>query len=294
MFAIILLYFFFAISLTLTKLGLPYVQPIFFQGVRLITSGLFLLSYSYFFQSHTLRFDKKHAGLFFQIIFFLIYINAIFWILSLDDLSLARNSFLINLTPFITALFSYFYFAEILSSKKLLGMVIGFIGFAPLLFAGNNLDSASFLSIPGLQAIGSTVAFAFGWILVRQLVDKEQYFPIVVNGIIMSIGGVAILLTSLVVEPWSPSPIFHVGAFIAYLFGVVLFNDLLAYNLYGFLLRRYTPTLISFTGLIYPLFSALLGWFFFAEGITWNFFLSMSIVIVGLYIFYIEELAEKV
>jgi len=35
-----------------------------------------------------------------------------------------------------------------------------------------------------------------------------------------------------------------------------------------------------------PLFAALLGWLFLGEQVTWHFFATISLVIVGLYLFH--------
>ena len=213
-------------------------------------------------------------------------------VVSLGDLSSARFSFLFNLAPFITAIISYLFFAERLRAKKIIGLIIGFLGFLPLLLVGNvaHVNSASFLSVPGLQAIVSTIAYAYGWIVIRELVKRKNYAVPLVIGIALMCGGLGILLTSLMLEGWSSSPVFYLFPSLAYLTAIIFVGEIISTNLYASLLRRYTATFLSFAGFLYPLFGALFGWFFLHERITWNFLASSCIVLVGLYIFYLEEL----
>ncbi len=290
MMAIILLYFLFAVVLLCNKIALGCAQPIFFQGIRLTFSGIFLLSYIYLFRKHTLRFDRKHLSLFVQVAVFLIYFNYVLGIISVDDFSSARWAFLLNLSPFLAAFFSYFHFSERLTKKKVIGLIIGIIGFIPLLFATSATDlySVTFISIPGAQAFGSLLAYTYGWVVMKKLV-KEGYSPFMVNGFAMASAGFFTLLSSFFLESWFPSPVFNWGQFIMYV-SFIMILGILSYSLYGVLLRSYTATFVSFGGVLYPLFSALLGWLFLNEGITVNFFVSMAIVLVGLYIFYLEEL----
>jgi drug/metabolite transporter (DMT)-like permease len=60
--------------------------------------------------------------------------------------------------------------------------------------------------------------------------------------------------------------------------------------MYASLLKKYTATFMSFAGFIAPLFTALYGWAFLGEIITWHFYASSAIVFVGLFLFYKDEL----
>ena len=291
MIAIVLLYFLSAINLMLRKMVILHAQPIFFQGVRLVTAGFILLISFYARRPNLFYVKKKDIGLFVQAALFFAYLSYVMSIVSLDDLSSARVSFLFNLMPFITALIMYWFFSESLSRKKIIGLCLGLTGFLPLLLVGQTpfATSASFLSIPGLQAFVSTVAYAYGWIIIRQLVKYKDYRPFFVTGVAMATGGIATLLTSLVVEGWSTPPVFSLLPFCLYLIAIIIISEIISANLYASLLRQYTATLLAFAGFMYPVFSALLGWMVLRESITWNFIASSCIVLVGLYIFYIEE-----
>jgi len=67
---------------------------------------------------------------------------------------------------------------------------------------------------------------------------------------------------------------------------LVLIANIIGYNLYGYLLSRYSATFLSFAGFMTPLFAALLGWIFLSEPVSWHFFATMIFVVFGLYLFH--------
>ena len=296
MIGVIVLNFLFAVNLILRKVVLDFAQPIFFQGVRLTGAGVVLLGYLYFYHRPLLRFKRKDIGLFFQAALFFAYFAYVLSVITLDDLSSARFAFMFNLSPFITAIICYFHLHEKLNRKEIISLIIGFIGFMPLVFVGQQegIESASFLSVAGLQLFFSTVAYAYGWIVVSQLVKKENYSPFLVTGIAFFCGGMATLLTSFIFENWlTVAPVTNILKFTSYIILVIFISEIIASNMYAALLKRYSATFLSFAGFLYPLFSALLGWFFLQEKITYNFFISAIIVGLALYLFQRAEKARE-
>lgn len=286
------LYLLSAINLILRKSIIKVSQPIFFQGIRLTVAGIIILGYLYLFRPAALRFKKSDIGLFFLVSLFFSYLSYVFAVVTLDDLSSARFGFMFNLSPFITAIIAYFYLSERLTKKQILSLVIGFIGFLPLVFVGarDGIASASFFSIPGLQLFIATAAYAYGWILVSKLVNDRGYSPFLVTGIAFASGGVAILCTSFVLENWfAVAPVTNIIKFTTYLVGIILLSEIIVSNAYAVLLRSYSATFLSFVGSLYPLFCALLGWIFFNEKITYNFFIAVAVVSFALYVFHLSE-----
>ncbi len=290
------LYFLSAINLILRKIILTFSQPIFFQGVRLTLAGTVILLYLYLFRPAALRFKKADIGLLFQVSLFFSYLSYVLAVVTLDDLSSARFAFMFNLSPFITAIISYFYLSQKLNKKEVLSLLIGFVGFLPLILVGQRegIDSASFFSIPGLQLFIATAAYAYGWILVSKLINDRGYSPFLITGIAFASGGLATLCTSFVFENWfAVAPVTDIVRFSTYLIGIIVISEIIVSNTYAALLRHYSATFLAFAGSLYPLFCALLGWFFFKEKITYNFFIAAAIVSLALYIFHLSEKDKK-
>ncbi len=309
---VFLLYIFFASTFTFSKAVLSYGRPIFFIAIRMMSAGILLLLYDYFFSQKQLI-VKKSKGLFIQFILFAIYFAFVFEFIGLVHVTSAKACLLYNLSPFITALFSYFIFKESLTKIQWLGLFIGFIGFLPVLMAQQPFETLvdHFLSLPELLVIFSTIAASYGWIVMKELMING-YSAIFINGIGMFGGGVLALITSLI---WEKAPRVFEEKNISFLlkifptmspeivgfimFGwytllLILVGNIISYNLYGYLLTRYSATFLSFAGFTTPLFAALFGWFFLDEQVSWQFFLTVIIVFVGLYLFYKDELPKKI
>jgi len=144
-----------------------------------------------------------------------------------------------------------------------------------------------------LALIIAVFASVYGWILLKKIINEYRYTPIMANGVSMLIGGIFALLHSyLSNESWTPVPVIGgaYGAFIECTFWMMLISNVVCYNLYGYLLKRFSATFMSLAGLVTPLFASLFGWYFLDEMITWHFFASMVLFSIGLAIFYHEEL----
>jgi len=151
-----------------------------------------------------------------------------------------------------------------------------------------------FLSLPELAVMVAAVASSYGWILLRKLVTDKGYASFTANGYSMVVGGLLALIHSRLVEPWDPVPVTEVAPFITCTLVLIVVSNVFAYNMYGWLLRRFTATFMSFAGFSTPLITALFGWLFLDEVITRAFFISAAVVFAGLLIFYQEELRHGV
>src|SRR6185437_4712442 len=95
-------------------------------------------------------------------------------------------------------------------------------------------------------------------------------------------------------ESWDPFPVFDVKNFALLTALMVIIGNIICYNLYAFLLKRYTATFLSFAGFTIPIFTALFQFIFFHTGINWEFLVTIIFVFVGLFIFYQEELRHGI
>lgn len=295
MLLIILLYALFGASFPMGKMLLQYTTPLFLAGSRMFLAGIILLGYQYFYAHAEFKFKRKHLWYYFQIIFFGIYIAYILRFWALSELTSTKTSFIYNLSPFFASLYSYFLFQETMSKKQWIGLCVGFFGFFPILLSSScseqSIGEFIFLSWYEVATIVSVALHSYSWIVMRKLIKDQSYEPPMVNGITMTAGGTLSLLTSVVYDGFAP--VTDVPPFLGYLLGTILISNIICFNLYGYLLHQYSATFVSFAGFLGPLFSAIYGWIFLGEPITWHFYLSTCIVFAGLYLFYQDELASK-
>ena len=106
-------------------------------------------------------------------------------------------------------------------------------------------------------------------------------------------GGILAFGTAFVFEGFETIKVFNIVPFCGYLFLLIFASNVVFYNLYGFLLKRYSFTLLSFVGFLTPIFGAVYGWLFLKESVTWHYGFSLVCVIIGLCLFYRQELRIK-
>jgi len=298
MIIIVLLYALFGSSFVLGKWALSYSTPFFLTGIRMTIGGLILLSYLFFYAHEHFVFKRKHLWWYVQMIFFGIYITYSLRFWALASMPAAKTNFIYNLSPFMSAFFSYLLFGEKLSKKKWVGLAIGCVGLVPILLTSSageqTVGEVAFLSLPELAVILSVATHTYSWIVMRKLVKEKSYSPMMINGLGMTAGGILALITSFFVEGMLPIQEGKMGIFFGLLACIIILSNIICYNLYGRLLKRYTATFLSFAGFLSPLFTALYAWVLLNETVGWAFYLSCLVVFVGLYLFYQEELYESV
>lgn len=295
---VVVLYALFASVFTIGKWGLEYADPLFLVGSRMLLAGILMLGYLLLFKRDQITFKKEHFWRIIRLAACNIYLtNALeFW--GLKYLPSSKTCFLYSLSPFIAALFSYFMLNERMTQKKWIGLSVGFIGFIPILLQSSsseeNIGQLLYLSWPELAVLGAVVCSVYGWILMKQLCDKSNYSPLMVNGWSMLFGGLLALTNSYFVEPWDPVPVTEYTPFLISGFLLIIISNMICYNLYGVLLRHFSATFMSFAGFTTPVFTALFGWVFLSETISWHFYISFIIVLCGLTIFHRDELKQEV
>ncbi len=309
MILVFLLYFLFASTFTFGKAALTYIQPIMFIGVRMTCAGILLLCYQYFFNRSKWRFEKQDAVALGKVAVFLICISftAEFW--AMKYLSAAKTCLLYNLSPFITALLAYFLLSERLTRKQWFGLCIGILGFLPIILNQSQTEAITphvwFLSMPELVLLVAVISACYGWITTKQLVVTRGYSTIMVNGIAMLAGGIVSICMALLLEdaPWilsAKNPAFGftsygyaLAAVLCYTTFLIVVANIICFNLYSSLLRRYSTTFISFAGFITPLFAAFFDLIVFRQMVPISFVVTICLVAIGIYIFYQDELGNK-
>jgi len=291
---VFLLYALFAAVFVICKMGLLYSQPLFLVGSRMATAGILMIGYQLIKNPKAFSINRKSLMLVFLLAFFNIYLTNACEAWGLKHLSSAKTCLIYSLSPFASALLSFFLFSEVLSKKKWLGLIIGFVGFIPIALESAPIEGLSDVlftfSFPELAVAVAAFSSVYGWIILKQLITEHSMTPMVANGLSMFIGGGLALSHSLLVESWDPLPVSEFLPFAICTALLLTVSNFTCYNLYGHLLKKYTATFMSFAGFITPLFTALFAWISFGEVTTAYFYLSISIVFAGLVLFKQDEI----
>lgn len=294
---VFLLYALFASVFTAAKMALSHAEPLFLVGSRMLLAGFILFAYQLIFNPKKLRVPKKTYKNLFLLALFNIYITNAgeFW--GMKFLTSSKTSFIYSLSPFFAALSSYCFLKERMSRNKWLGLILGFIGFFPILWQQTkgeiSLSSIGFISTAELSVVLAAAAAVLGWTIFRHLVTAKVS-AVTANAYSMIVGGLLSLIHSLFVEDWAPVPVHGSWPiFWQTTLWMIIVSSLICYNLYGHLLKRFSVTFLSFSGFTTPFFVAAFSWFFLAEKVSWAFFISGLIVFLALILFYYEEIKKE-
>jgi len=295
---VILTYAIWSSVFSIGKWTLAYTSPLFLTSARMVLAGIILLVFLVLFRRKSLKINLKQFTSIIIMATFSIYLTNAFEFWGLQHLSAAKTCFIYSLSPFFAALFSYIHFGEKMNKKKWIGMGIGFLGFLPVLTtqtgSENLLQAFSIISWPELAVMGAALCSVYGWVLLRLAVRDQEIPTLTANGIGMLFGGLLALINSLLVESWSPTPVNSGGAlpFLGGTLLMTLISNIICYNLYGMMLKRFTATFLSFMGLLSPIFASLNSWVVLGEKPSLIIFASTTVVSLGLWMVYQAELKQ--
>lgn len=283
---------------SLAKLALYQAPPLFITGTRMLLAGFILLAYQYYKHPQSVVLRKAHLLPIFIVGFSGVYLtNALeFW--GLQFMEAGKACFIYSFSPIASAILSYFFFSEKITFKKWVGLGIGTLGFIPIFLAQESIEDNSarlgFFSYAEIAILLAAIATAVGWIVMRTMIRKHAFSAILGNSYTMLVGGAIALLHSFISENWDPTPVVGWWPFIGYFVALTLISNLIAYNLHAHLLKTFTASYLSFAGLSMPSFAAAFGWIFLGEVMPIEFWMSLFAVIVGIYLYYQEELRQGI
>lgn len=282
---IILLYFIIALTFVFAKDAVVSASPIFFIAVRMIIAAL-VLFISEYIKEKKIMFPKKSDFCLFLVVSLLhIYIPFVgeFW--SLQYLDALKVNFIFALTPFFAITIESIQMKKLPSLRTISGVIIGFCVLMFLLIIKDhaslftNIHTLLSISVSEYVLLCAVISSTVAWFFIKQL-TKERYTITTINAWCMLFGGFASLATAYFFEEIN---IISYVAFSKNLFLLILFSNILFYNLYGALLQKHSMTLLTTTGFLSPFFGLLF------EGIMTKtvpdhlYFISLLLVALGLY-----------
>lgn len=234
--------------------------------------------------------QKKDVLFFFLLSWIHIFIPYVTEFIGLETMSPSCAALMFNLMPFFTALFSYIIFKERMTIKKWVGFLIGLIGVLYMIPRESLICYQSF-NIGYLLMLVSVVSCSLGWTLVKKLLQKG-YSALQINGCTMLLGGLESLIVAHYFETPPVAGWYQNIHFWILFAAIIIIANFIFYNFYGYLLHKYSATLLSFVGFLTPLFTALYDFVFLGISVGTEFYIATIIVAYGIYIFYQEELRQ--
>jgi drug/metabolite transporter (DMT)-like permease len=181
--------------------------------------------------------------------------------------------------PLFVSIMAHFLFADDrIHAGKALGVMVGFAGVA-VLFGPEALSSIGSASVVAqFMCLCATFCYAVSTITAR---FARNIPPFVFSAGFLSIGAIASWPLLLLVEMDQLTPS---GGAVAGLIGLALAPTAMASVVYMVLIRRASATFLSLTGYTIPVFSAIVGYFAFAEVQSWNAALAFALILGGVWI----------
>lgn len=301
MLQIILLYALYGIVFIFSKEALLFSKPLFMTGSRMIFAGIcsFILYKLWAKPVNWSTITRYHIWYIFLLGIFNVYMTNAYETWSLQYLDAGKVAFIYNLSPFFSLFFAHFMFKEKFTLKKIIGMVIACASITPLLMHETSFEIVDttmkfgFLSFAEIVMIIAAAATAYGWILMKYLMEKRSDFSsYFLNSLSLIVGGILCFIHSFLfeVEPYVLPG--HMSEFAWYVTLTMVIQNLVAYNYNSYLLTIHSATFVILFSFIMPVISAVLAYFMLNESLTLEFFACSLGVAVGLVIFYFEELKE--
>jgi drug/metabolite transporter (DMT)-like permease len=250
----------------------------------------------------SIKISLKEALSLFILSLFSIYFNNLCEYLSLKYLSTAKTCFFYSMSPcvcvLISCLLSFIYLKEKMTINKWVGVVVAIVGFLPILMIQNGQEAPfkidALFSWPSIAAVAGSFCGVYGWILMRLLLKDQHICLVKINGYSMLFGGLLALITSFFIEqsPLQQWANLEYKPYFGWMILIILLSNILCSNLYGYLLKRFSETLITFFDLLSPLFASLNAYLFHSEPFHTIILLSTAVVSFGLLIVYRIEVKQ--
>ncbi len=281
-----------ASTYTIGKSLLHVVKPIFFIGLAMTLAGAVLLLWCRV-RGIPLVISKTDRKTILQLALYQVYLPYAIDFHIAQYVASVKWVLIHAATPFVTALLSWLILKEALTLRKCLGLSIGLLGISSIFMQqqADGVVNGSLGYLPEIILVLSMTIYSYSWIIMQNI--APYYHSFAINGLLMLLGGLCSLVSSLLFESTlSVCPIYVVDSFI-YLLLAKIIVVVVGFPLYTHLLQYYSVTFLAFSSFLEPLFVALLGWILFAEDISLHFICAFMLLIAGLYIFYKEELLPE-
>ncbi|HIH2762250.1 MAG TPA: EamA family transporter [Candidatus Azoamicus sp.] len=129
------------------------------MGFRMTFAGLIMLLYISKKKIIKIKFSDIKFFIFLAI--FNIYLNSIFEIWGLNNMSSSKACMIYSISPFLTAIIAFFFLHEKITKKKIIGLTIGLSGIIPTLNVKTieelSLNNISFFSMSEISLILSVI-----------------------------------------------------------------------------------------------------------------------------------------
>jgi len=270
------------------KALVAYADPIFTLGVRMFLAGFFLLGGLLLKGFQSIKISLKEAISICILSLLSIYFNNLCEYYSMSPC----------VSVLLSCLMSYIFLKEKMTMNKWVGVMVAMAGFLPVLMMQNSSQTPFKIDVlfswPSIAAFAGSFCGVNGWILMRLLLKDQKTCLVKINGYNMLFGGILALITSFFSEqnPIDQWVNLDIKPFFGWMILIILVSNIICSNLYAYLLKKFSETLISFFDLLSPLYASLYAYLFHSEPFQPFILFSTAFVSIGLIIVYRIEVKQ--
>jgi drug/metabolite transporter (DMT)-like permease len=262
------------LSWSVIKIGLDYIHPIFFAGLRTLIGGIVL----------TLFALLKRDPLSFKSTWHIYIISSLFNVILFFGLQTVALQFLpsgllavlVYFEPILVGFLAWLWLGENISVRKVTGLVLGFLGVLAVSFNGLFGKLSALGIVLGLAA---AIAWAIGTVYLKRVQNQVSQLWLVSLQFIF--GGIVLTGTGALTEPvtihWTVP--FWLSLLYCCFVGVAL-----SWVTWLALVRRGEVSRVASYTFFVPLLSVVIGTLWLHEALTAGLFVGLVLIVAGIYL----------
>lgn len=251
-------------------------DPLALAAIRTVTAAMVLLPFWLLHTSRADTFFNRRDTLVAALAGIILGFHFIFWILAIQNTTVASASILVTIHPVILILIEAGFFRRVFPPMVWLGVFVAFSGSVLLGYSDARSETLFEHALLGdMYALIAAVLFAFYFLISQHLRQKSDWL----NYVVRVYGATG--LTCLAVALLSGSN-FRVEP-VVWIAGVALAlgPQLLGHGSMNYTVKFVAPTLLATLILTEPAFATALAWLLFGEIPPWLTFPAMAVVLTG-------------
>jgi len=268
------------LGFALMKVGLRYLPPFLYVGLRFAVTAACLFPLMHF-AGIDWRVPKGSRRRMAAIAFMLfLQQGAIFW--GLTYTTAGRVGVILNTQPVITAVLAHWFVAhDRLTWSKVAGLLLAVLGIF-LIFRESFQQTDGMMRFGDLLALGAAISWGAQNVVTKHAARTIR--PAAITGWSVVVSSVLLLALSLLVEhrplPFRPLDAAFLGA-TAY---IILVATVVGFVLWNYLLERNSPSRVTSFCFITPLASVFFGRLILGEALTLDILLATGLVGLGIFV----------
>lgn len=263
----------------LNKIAVSELPPFMLASIRFITAGILI-----FLICRVMRVDLRVSGSQLKnsaiagFLFLSLGNGLVVWALRFVDTGFAALE--ISAQPLLVLILMKILHGKKIKSMSIVGIILGMFGIYLLVSQQQVISQEN--SILGMIMIFiALLSWAYGSLFVSSADLPSNY--LVNTGYQMVIGGIIMLIVSLVIgEEWM-SPENWTSPTIYSMILLVIFGSIVAFTSFNYLLKVVSPEKVSTSTYVNPIIALLLGWYFLGEVITLQSIIAAVVLLTGVY-----------